>query len=159
MVAEQGTITVEPADVAAFGEFLQVCAGQGTDGNDALWGVESLLDLLEFVVVNPGDPAVLPGAQSILEALSAILKPLYEGLMVFGQGIKNLGEELVKVAEGFADAEEMAAAGVKDLGNMLAITNEFMKDSGGTMASLSQMAKENAPTQTPSPEKQPAQTY
>ncbi|MGW3687205.1 hypothetical protein [Streptomyces sp. NPDC005125] len=144
-MSQPSTVRVEPADVRYLADFLQTSAGQGTD---AVWGIEAMLELLQTIQINPGDPSVIPGSQTLLDTVMAVVKPLYEGLQVFGGGLKVMGEELAKVADGYTSAEELAQADVQDLGVLLAITDGYAQDSGGKMLDASQLPK-NPPQKMP----------
>ncbi|MFC8277566.1 hypothetical protein ACFUJR_34545 [Streptomyces sp. NPDC057271] len=135
------TISVQPADVAAFGKFLQECAGEGSD---AVPGITSITSLLGTLGISPGDPAVIPHVDELTATFAAVVQTLAEALMLFAKGIGEIGSQLVTVAGEYASAEELAQADVEDLGALLAATDEFMKESGGNVATLRDLTNQLA---------------
>lgn len=135
------TISVQPADVAAFGKFLQDCAGEGSD---AVPGITFITGLMETLGINPGDPAVIPKADALTNTFAAVVRTLIEALTLFAKGISDVGSQLVTAAGAYASAEELAQADVEDLGALLAATDEFMKESGGKAATLGELTRQLA---------------
>lgn len=130
------TISVQPADVAAFGQFLQACAGEGSD---AVPGITQIIGLMETLGINPGDAAVIPNADALTYTFVGVCRTLMEILTLFAKGIGDIGGQLVTTAGAYGSAEELAQADVGDLGALLAATDEFMKEAGGKTATLAEL--------------------
>ncbi|MEU8526655.1 hypothetical protein AB0C77_13845 [Streptomyces sp. NPDC048629] len=135
-----GTISVEPVNVAAFGRFLQSCAGPGgIDGGPP--GIGTDLGLLQQVRISPGSPDVIPMTDALVATFGAVVKTLAETLQVFAQGLIQIGAELEQLASEYGDVEALAQAEIEDLGGLLAASEAFMQESGGRLATIADLAK------------------
>ncbi|MER5884198.1 hypothetical protein ABT160_10245 [Streptomyces sp. NPDC001941] len=139
------TIAVQPRDVAEFGRFLQDCAG---DGSAEVPGVAAVIDVLQPLHLNPGDPSVIPRAGDLVERFNRVIVLLADALSYFSQCIGQIGADLEQIAQGYANAEELAEAEAKDLGQLIATSGDFMKSSGGTLASVADLAPDPAAGQS-----------